>query len=168
MSRWPSSNGAGGCRLRQLSALTASLLAVEVVIAEQALAQDLVAVGLLSCESPRVIGSVEAQRQQLTCSFAPTAAGRPSHYIGEIADLGSPIGVSERTSVVWQVLTVSAGTSEPLTGTYSNAVSPNQVESPLLRGGPRGQTYLRAISVNGRAEPNFVTFVTALSLHPTE
>ena len=80
--------------------------------------------------------------------------------------MGRPIGVSERMSVVWQVLVAKgANKSELLTGSYANAASANQIESTLLKGGPGGATYLRIVSVNGLAEPNFATLVSGLSLH---
>jgi Protein of unknown function (DUF992) len=169
MSPGPSSAGAGGRRFRWLSVRTASILTTGVAIAELALAQELVAVGHLSCESQRVIGSAAAQRQTLSCSFVSAAGGTPSAYLGEIEAIGTPIGVSERTRVVWQVLTVGGVTTRGLlTGSYSNAASSNQIESTLLRGGPNGETYLRVVSVDGHAEPSFVTEVAGLWLRPTE
>ena len=169
MYQWPSSDAAGGRKIRRPSLQAASILAIGLFITGLALAQDLVAVGLLSCESQRVTGTVQVQRQKLSCAFESAASGSPSNFLGEIEDLGPPIGVSERTSVVWQVLTVSGITIHGLlTGNYSNAASPNQIESTLLRGGPKGETYLRIVSVNGRAEPNFLSQVTALSLRPAE
>jgi Protein of unknown function (DUF992) len=142
---------------------------IAVATAELALAQELVAVGLLSCEAERAVGSTAAQRQRLFCLFVRTTGGTASNYVGEVVDFESPIGVSERTSVVWQVLTVGGVTTSGfLTGSYSNAASPNQIESALLSGGPEPKTYLRVISVDGRAEPNFGTQVAALSLRPTE
>ncbi len=160
---------AGGRKTRRPSLRVASILAIDLFITGPAFAQDLVAVGLLSCETQRVTGMMEVQRQKLSCSYMPAAPGPPSNLLGEIEDLGPPIGVSERTSFVWEVLTVSGITSHGLLpGSYSNAASPNQIESTLLRGGPREETYLRVVSVNGRTEPNFVYQVTALSLRPAE
>jgi hypothetical protein len=142
---------------------------IAVAKAELALAQELVAVGLLSCEADRAVGATAAQRQRLFCLFVRTTGGTASNYVGEIVDFGSPIGVSERTSVVWQVLTVGGvTTSGVLTGSYSNAASSNQIESALLSGGPERKTYLRVVSVDGRVEPNFGTQVAALSLRPAE
>ena len=169
MSPGPSSAGAGGRRFRWLSVRTASILATGVAVAELALAQELVAVGHLSCESQRVIGSAAAQRQTLSCSFVSAAGGAPSTYLGEIEAIGTAIGVSERTRVVWQVLTVGGVTTRgSLTGSYSNAASSNQIESNLLRGGRNGETYLRVVSVDGHAEPGFVAEVAGLSLRPAE
>ncbi|MGF9763365.1 DUF992 domain-containing protein [Microvirga sp. 0TCS3.31] len=140
-----------------------------IALAELALAQELVAVGHLSCESQREVGSAAAQRQNLFCSFVSAAGGTPSNYLGEIEAIGTPVGVSERTSVVWQVLTVGGVTMRGLlTGSYSNAASANQIESTLLKGGPNGETYLRVISVDGHAEPSFVAEVAGLSLRPAE
>ena len=169
MYQGPSGDEAGGRKTRRPSLQVASILAVDLFITGLALAQELVAVGLLSCKSQRVTGMLQAQRQKLSCSFVSAAADPPSNFLGEIEDLGPPIGVSERTSVVWQVLTVSGITPHgSLTGNYSNAASPDQMESTLLKGGPRGETYLRIVSVNGRAEPYFVSQVTALSLRAVE
>ena len=169
MYQGPSIDGAGGRKARRPSLRVASILAIDLFITWPAFAQDLVAVGLLSCETQRVTGMLQVQRQQLSCSFVSAAADHPSNFLGEIEDLGPPIGVSERMSVVWEVLTVSGITSHGLlTGSYSNAASPNQMASTLLKGGSRGETYLRIVSVNGRAEPNFVSQVTALSLRPAE
>jgi hypothetical protein len=163
----PSSDRASGRRSRWLSVRSASILTTAVAIVELALAQELVAVGLLSCESQRATGSLAAQRQNLVCWFAPAEGDIRLNYLGEIVDFGQPLGVSERTSMVWQVLTVS-GVTGLLTGSYTNAASPDQIESTLLRGGPEGETYLRIVSFDGRTEPNFVTQVTALSLRPAE
>ncbi|MET0526827.1 MAG: DUF992 domain-containing protein [Microvirga sp.] len=169
MSPGPSSAGAGGRRFRWLSVRTASILTTGVTIAELALAQELVAVGHLSCESQRVVGSAAAQREKLFCAFVSAAGGMPSNFLGEIEAIGSPIGVSARTRVVWQVLTVGGVTTRGLlTGSYSNAASSNQIEGTLLRGGPNGETYLRVVSVDGHAEPSFVTEVAGLSLRPAE
>lgn len=169
MYQGPSIDGAGGRKARRPSLRVASILAIDLFITGPAFAQDLVAVGLLSCETQRVTGMIEVQRQKLSCSFMSAAPGPPSNVLGEIEDLGPPIGVSERTSVVWEVLTVSGITPHGLlTGNYSNAASPDQMESTLLKGGPRGETYLRIVSVNGRAEPYFVSQVTALSLRAVE
>src|SRR5829696_999673 len=110
MSPRPSSAGAGGRRLRWLSVRTAAVVTTGVAIVELALAQGLVAVGDLSCESQHVVGSAAAQRQKLFCSFVSAASGTPSNYLGEIEAIGAPIGVSERTKVVWQVLTVGGVT----------------------------------------------------------
>ncbi|ANY80901.1 hypothetical protein BB934_23935 [Microvirga ossetica] len=116
-----------------------------------------------------MVGSAAAQREKLSCSFVSAAGGMPSNYLGEIEAIGTPIGVSERTRVVWQVLTVGGGTTRGLlTVSYSNAASSNQIESTLLRGGPNGDTYLRVVSVDGHAEPSFVTEVAGLSLRLAE
>ena len=169
MSLGPIRVGAGGRRLRWLSVRTAPILVAGAAVAELALAQALVVVGHLSCESQRVVGSAAAQREKLSCSFVPAAGGTPSNYLGEIEAVGTPIGVSQRTRVVWQVLTVGGATTRgSLTGSYSNAASPNQIESTLLRGGPNGETYLRVVSVDGHAEPSFVSEVAGLSLRPAE
>jgi hypothetical protein len=169
MSPGPSSAGAGGRRFRWLSVRTASVLATGVAIAGLALAQELVAVGHLSCESERVVGSAAAQRQTLSCSFLSAAGCTPSNYLGDIEAIGTQIGVSERTSVVWQGLTVGGVTTRgSLTGRYSNAALSNRIESTLLRGGPNGETYLRVVSVDGHADPGFVTEVAGLSLRPAE
>ena len=54
----------------------------------------------------------------------PRRAVRHRTYLGEIEAIGTPIGVSERTRVVWQVLTVGGVTTRGLlTGSYSNAAS---------------------------------------------
>jgi Protein of unknown function (DUF992) len=117
----PSSDAAGGRKLRRLSAQVAALLAIDIFFTELALAQELVVIGLLSCESQRVTGLLEIQRQKLSCSFVPAAAGPPSDFLGEIVDFGPPIGVTERTSVVFQVLTAGGISTHGLTGSYSNA-----------------------------------------------
>ena len=161
------SDGTRGRLFRWCSIRPASVVMIAVATAELALAQELVAVGLLSCESQRATGSLAAQRQNLVCWFAPAEGDIRLNYLGEIVDFGQPLGVSERTSMVWQVLTVS-GVTGLLTGSYTNAASPDQIESTLLRGGPEGETYLRIVSFDGRTEPNFVTQVTALSLRPAE
>ena len=76
MSPGPSWVGAGRRRFRWLSVRTASILTTGVAIAELALAQELVAVGHLSFESQRVVGSAAAQRQKLFCSFVSAAGVR--------------------------------------------------------------------------------------------
>ena len=165
MSRWRSSQGAKERRVQRLSVQTVSLLMASLVIAEPALAQELVVAGHLSCEIQRLTGLPQVQRQRLTCSFFPTGTGTPSRFRGELMAMGRQIGISERLSVVWQVLVAKgANKSEVLTGTYANAASANQIESTLLKGGPEGATYLRVVSVNGLAEPNFATLVSGLSL----
>ena len=90
----PSSDAAGGRNLRGLCVHVAWILAIGAFIAGLARAQQLVAIGLLSCATQRVTGLVEVQRQKLSCSFVPAAAGPPSDFLGEIVDFGPPIGVS--------------------------------------------------------------------------
>ena len=122
-------------------------------------AQDDVLAGTLSCESQPTTGLLVVQSQKLTCLFEPVEPGAEiARYDGSIVDFGPPIGQRRGTKLIWQVRALPGRDRQLwLAGDYVAA-------GTTLRGGPKRNVYLEAISVDGSSEQSFAATVTALSL----
>ena len=134
-----------------------------------AAAQSRAKVGTLSCDISGGIGMIIASKKEVTCTFTPSAGGRPEVYVGSISKFGLDIGATSGGRMVWAVHSATEGRQRgALAGTYGGASAEATVGAGLganvLVGGSNRSVALQPVSVQGQAGLNLAVGVSQLTL----
>ncbi len=146
-----------------LSLLAAGMLAAPAVAnAERA------EVGKLDCDVSAGIGVIVGSKQDVDCTFSPTASGAAQHYVGNITDFGLDVGTVEKGRMLWLVYNATREPVAGLQGTYSGVTADASVGigggANVLVGGSAKTLSLQPVSLEGDVGLNLAVGVTALKL----
>src|SRR5437899_3201973 len=128
-----------------------------------------VQVGMLTCNLAPSVGLIVAERQQMSCRFAPNGAFPPQNYTGVMNTVGLELGVTAGGVMAWGVFAPSQGTPiGALAGEYVGASGDIAVGvgvgANVLFGGSNRTIALQPLSVEGQAGLNVSLGVSGLTL----
>ncbi len=151
-------------KITLLSLLAAGMLAAPVV-ANAAQAD----VGKLDCDVSKGIGVIVGSKQDLDCTFTPTASDDSNqHYVGTITDFGLDVGTVEKGRMVWLVFNATREPVGGLQGNYAGVTADASVGvgggANVLVGGTSKTISLQPVSLQGDVGVNLAVGVTALKL----
>ena len=150
-------------------AIGAVAVALAVASADQAAAQGIRA-GLLTCDVSGGIGLIIGSQKQVSCLYAPDAAGPQQAYVGSFTRFGLDIGITGGGVMVWAVFTGTVGGPAFLAGDYVGASGEASIAAGLganvLIGGSNRSVALQPVSVSGQVGLNLAVGIGDLSLRP--
>jgi hypothetical protein len=155
--------------MKTFSACVAATVLAIAASAAPATAQTRAKVGTLNCDISGGIGMIIASKKEVTCTFTPSAGGRPEVYVGSISKFGLDIGATSGGRMVWAVHSSTQGRQRgALAGTYGGASAEATVGAGLganvLVGGSNRSVALQPVSVQGQAGLNLAVGVSQLTL----
>lgn len=155
-------------KITVFSLIAAGMLAAPVV-ANAAQAD----VGKLDCDVSKGIGVIVGSKQDVDCTFTPSAAGDASqHYVGTITDFGLDVGTVEKGRMVWLVFNATRQPVAGLAGNYAGLTADASVGigggANVLVGGTSKTISLQPVSLEGDVGVNLAVGVTALKLQLAE
>jgi hypothetical protein len=150
--------------------MAATVLAIG-VSAGPADAQSRARVGTLNCDISGGVGMIIASKKDVTCTFSPSAGGRPEVYVGSISKFGLDVGATSGGRMVWAVHASTQGRQRgALAGNYGGASAEATVGAGLganvLVGGSNRSVALQPVSIQGQAGLNLAVGVSELALRP--
>lgn len=126
--------------------------------------------GILTCDLSGDVGDVLGSKQDMTCTFKPSAPGAEVRYTGSIDQFGIDLGEITKARLVWAVDAVSKQSAYDLQGVYrgveANAAVGIGVGATILTGGSHGTLSLQPIGVDGEEGLNVAVGVEQLELKP--
>jgi hypothetical protein len=140
------------------------------LIPPDAIAQDSVQIGTLSCDVSRGIGMFVFEKQTLSCVFM-NRNGTSENYAGTIDQFGVALGETTNGHLIWGVIAAASGVpAGALAGTYAgagaNASFGAGAGANILVGGSGNAFSLQPISVEGEIGINIAGGVTTVTLRP--
>lgn len=126
-------------------------------------------VGKLDCDVSKGIGVIVGSKQDVDCTFTPSASGDASqHYVGTITDFGLDIGTVEKGRMAWLVFNATREPIAGLQGNYAGVTADASVGigggANVLVGGTSKTISLQPVSLEGDVGVNLVVGVAALKL----
>jgi hypothetical protein len=154
--------------IRNVASL-ATAAALTALFVSAAAAQSSVKVGTLTCDISAGIGMIIAQKQNMTCAFAPAGGGPPDKYIGRVDQFGLALGAVQEGVLVWGVVAPTSGVPRgALAGAYAGvgaqATAGAGLGANVLVGGTGRAFSLQPLSVQGQSGLNFAAGVTTVTL----
>ena len=126
--------------------------------------------GVLTCDLSGDVGAILGSKQDVTCTFKPSAPGAVVKYTGSIDQFGIDLGEITKAKLVWAVDAVTRQTAYDLEGIYrgveANAAVGVGVGTTILTGGSHGTLSLQPIAVDGEEGLNIAVGVAQLELKP--
>ena len=156
--------------IRDVVALTAAAT-LTAVVTTSASAQSTMKVGTLNCDVSAGVGMILTQKQTMTCTFTPDAAGPPDAYTGRIDQFGVALGAVNQGTLIWAVVAPASGVPHgALAGTYTGvgaqATAGAGLGANALVGGTGRAFSLQPLSVSGQTGLNIAGGVTTVTLTP--
>ncbi len=139
--------------------------------ASQAIAQERIAAGLLTCGVKGGVSFVIGSTRELRCVFRVSPADEGERYEGEIKKYGLDIGLTNLATLEWTVLAPSRSI-EPgaLSGRYFGVAADASAGvgggANVLVGGSGDTISLQPLSVQGQTGLNAAVAIAAVELHP--
>lgn len=126
-------------------------------------------VGKLDCDVSQGIGVIVGSRQDVDCTYTPSAAGNTSqHYVGTITDFGLDVGTVEKRWMVWLVFNATHEPVAGLEGNYAGVTADASVGigggANVLVGGTSQTVSLQPVWLEGDVGVNLAVGVAALKL----
>lgn len=126
-------------------------------------------VGKLDCDVSKGIGVIVGSKQDVDCTYTPSAAGDASqHYVGTITDFGLDVGTVEKGRMVWLVFNATREPIAGLEGNYTGVTADASVGigggANVLVGGTNKTVSLQPVSLEGDVGVNLAVGVAALKL----
>lgn len=126
--------------------------------------------GILTCDLSGDVAAVLGSKQDMTCTFKPSAPGAEVKYTGSIGQFGLDLGEITKARLVWAVDAVSSQSTYDLAGVYrgveANAAMGVGLGATILTGGSHGPLSLQPISIEGEEGLNVAVGIAQLELKP--
>jgi hypothetical protein len=147
----------------------AACAAMFLLASAPALAQAKIKVGTLTCTGGAGIGLILGSEKSYSCNYSSASGRHSEEYSASITKIGLDIGVTEKSVIVWSVLS-STDALEPrgLTGNYAGATADASIGvgggAKVLVGGSNNSVVLQPVSVQGQTGLNLAVGVAELSI----
>lgn len=154
--------------LRIMTIVTIAGLAM---IASGAVAQEKVAVGLLTCGVKGGSSFIFGSTRDLRCVFRAAPGEEGERYEGQIQKYGLDIGIVDKAIITWTVLAPSRGIfAGALSGKYYGVAADASAGlgggANVLVGGSNNAISLQPLSVQGQTGLNAAVAVAEVELRP--
>lgn len=144
-------------------AVAASLLA-----AAPAFAQTKVKAGTLTCTGGAGVGLVLGSKKSYDCKYVSVSGAYSERYSASITKIGLDVGVTNKSVIVWTVLSASDVRKRGLAGNYAGASADAAIGvgggAKVLVGGSNDTIALQPVSVQGQTGLNLALGVAELSI----
>lgn len=145
-----------------------SVLALALVLATAAPAQERIQAGSLTCDVSAGIGLIIGSQRQVYCNFIPAVPGPIEVYTGSITRIGIDLGVTTGGVMIWVVYSSTNRPIGGLSGEYAGASAEASVVAGLganvLVGGSGNSVALQPVSVQGQTGINLAAGIAGLQL----
>ncbi len=130
-------------------------------------------VGKLDCDVSAGIGVIIGSKQEVSCTFTPSAPGPTKAYAGSIDEFGLDIGEVKKGRMVWLVYSVNNQPLTGLQGTYRGVEADASLglgggAKVLVGGGKSGNVSLQPVSLEGDVGVNVALGVASLRLRAVD
>ncbi len=125
-------------------------------------------VGKLDCDISAGVGMIIESKQDVSCTFVPSASGSSQLYKGSIDEFGLAIGDVKQGRMVWLVSSIHGQPLAGLQGTYRGVEGDASLGlgggAKVLVGGNKDSVSLQPISLEGEVGVNLALGVASLKL----
>ncbi len=144
------------------------LAAASLLATSSAFAQTKIKVGTLTCTGGAGIGLVVGSKKTYDCKFTSATSAHSETYTASITKIGLDIGVTNKSVMIWTVLSSTEVPKRGLVGNYAGATADVAVGvgggAKVLLGGSKRSIALQPISVQGQTGLNLAVGVAELSI----
>jgi len=141
------------------------------IMASQAVAQEKIAVGQLTCGVRGGTSFIFGSTKELRCVFRAAPSDEGERYEGQIQKYGLDIGITNNAIMTWTVLAPSRGAfAGALSGRYYGVAADASAGvgggANVLVGGSNDTISLQPLSVQGQTGLNAAVTIAEVELHP--
>ncbi len=141
------------------------------ILASQAIAQENIAVGQLTCGVRGGTTFIVGSTRELRCVFRVNPSDEGERYEGQIQKYGLDIGITDNAIMTWTVLAPSRGVfAGALSGKYYGVAADASAGvgggANVLVGGSNNAISLQPLSLQGQTGLNAAVAIAEVELHP--
>lgn len=156
-----------------MAKLSKSYIALTLLLAPISASAAQTEVGKLDCDVSSGIGVIIGSKQDVSCTFTPSAPGETKRYTGSIDEFGLDIGEIKKGRMVWLVYSINGQPLTGLQGTYRGVEADASLglgggAKVLIGGGKAGNVSLQPVSLEGDVGVNVALGVASLRLRAVD
>lgn len=145
-----------------------AVAAVSLVLATPALADPKLKAGTLTCSGGAGVGLILGSKKSYDCKYVSASGAYSERYSASITKIGLDVGVTDKSIMVWTVLSATEVRKRGLAGNYAGATADAAIGigggAKVLLGGSNNSIALQPVSVQGQTGLNLAIGVAELSI----
>jgi hypothetical protein len=145
-----------------------AVAAAAVALAAPASAEPKVKAGTLTCTGGAGVGLILGSKKSYDCKYVSASGAYSERYSASITKIGIDVGVTDKSIMVWTVLSATEVRKRGLAGNYAGATADASVGvgggAKVLLGGSNNSIALQPVSVQGQTGLNLAIGVAELSI----
>jgi hypothetical protein len=145
-----------------------AVAAAAVTLAAPASAEPKVKAGTLTCTGGAGVGLILGSKKSYDCKYVSASGAYSERYSASITKIGIDVGVTDKSIMVWTVLSATEVRKRGLAGNYAGATADASVGvgggAKVLLGGSNNSIALQPVSVQGQTGLNLAIGVAELSI----